>query len=119
MENIEKEFKNRGIRQGKKPYYYVFSAENALALIEKCHEINRIIYGIDVFRTKEANEIVDYIDYSAKYYELFNPIEYLRKFHIEKNKDSGHWEEAKQFIKDRMNSGYYFEIVYETPKSQS
>jgi hypothetical protein len=111
MDKILEEFENKGVRQG--PDYYIFHGNEAIAVIERCRELNRKIYGIDVFRTEEGNEIVDYIDYTNIGYRDFDPARYFDEFHIEKDKDVGHWEEAKQFIKDRINSGYYFEVVYE------
>jgi hypothetical protein len=111
MDEILEQFKNKGVRQG--PDYYIFRANEALDLIEKCRETSRKVYGIDVFRTEEGSEIVDYIDYTGTGYRDLDPARYYDELHIEKNKDAGHWEEAKRFIKDRMNSGYYFEIVYE------
>ena len=110
MDNILEEFKSRGFRLG--PDYYLFRADDATAKIKRCRELNKKIHGIDVFKNEEGNEIVDYIDYTTIGYREWEPSKYYEKFHIEKDKDIGHWEEAKKFLEDRMHSEYVFELVY-------
>jgi hypothetical protein len=111
MDEILEEFKNKGVLRG---LTYRFLGKYALAIIGKCREMNKVIYGIDVFEiTNVSTQIIDYVDYSGKSYKEFDSSKYYEKYHVKKNIDAGHWEEASRFIKDRMNSGYYFEIVYE------
>lgn len=111
MKELDKEFVDKGILQGRT---YVFRGEDALAIIEKCRQMKKMIYGIDAFRiTDQITQIVDYTDYTNRAYQSFNDSQYYAKYHVKKNADSGHWEEAIHFVKDRMNAGYFFEIVHE------
>ncbi|MFZ7133300.1 MAG: hypothetical protein ACOWWR_13190 [Eubacteriales bacterium] len=110
MDKFEKNNHNEFVIRGKTKYY---TAEGALEIISKCEKLNKKISGIEVLLiTDKIIQSKDYIDYTAIYYKQYDPLEYQKKYHVKKNSTEGHWEEAIQFIKDRMNSGYFFEIGY-------
>jgi hypothetical protein len=111
MDDIEKEFSSvTSVKKGVVRY----TAENAFAIVEKCKMLKKKILGIEELKINDKiTEVQDYIDYSAKYYTQFSDIDYLKKYHIKKNSDLGHWAEATQFIKDRAHHGNYFEITYD------
>jgi hypothetical protein len=50
---------------------------------------------------------------SGRIYDEFDPSEYFKIYHVKKNRDIGHWEEAKQYVRDRADNGWVFEISYE------
>ena len=98
MDEIVSELKDKGILIG---HTYVFRPPEAISLINKCRQMNRNILGIDVFKISEkGNQIVDYIDYSSGEFKTNNV------------QDIGFWDEAEQYIMNRINTDYLFEIVY-------
>jgi len=111
MDEIEKKFHDKAIIRGDE---YLFPAQDALRVIESCFEKSKKIYGIDAFLiTEHTMQIVDYIDYTTIGYKDFDELKYFSKYHVKKNSDAGHWLEAEQFIKDRVNNRWVFEIVYQ------
>lgn len=114
LDNIEKQFKDTSIIHHN---IFLFRPYDALAVIEKCRSLNKKIYGIDAFNLFENGKIQPVmeqsIDYTSKGYEYFDEFKYYSNYHIRKNCDVGHWDEAEQFIKDRINDKWVFEIVYE------
>jgi len=95
MDIIEDEFKDRAIIRGKTPRYEYI---DALAVMNRCKELNRKILGIDAeHRTQPVME--HSIDYSLP----TSP----------KGSDDGNWSDAIKFMRDKANKGFVFEIVYE------
>lgn len=94
MDLIEEEFKSKAIvRSG----ITLFNWRDALALVERCHHLQKKILGIDSFNLTE---------------QTIQPVsEHSIDFSIGKN--NGNWLEAKNFIKERINEELVFEIVYE------
>ena len=110
-DDIGQEFKRKGILSGRT---YLFKVEEALSIIAKCERTRRSIYGIDVLVvTDKTTQVVDYIDYSAPTYSKFDEAEHFEKHYIGKGNNEGHWAEARQFITNRMNKGFFFDIVHE------
>jgi hypothetical protein len=111
MDEIMKEFQEKGILRGHTRYYY---ADDAIAIIQKCRKGKKRILGIDALTiTEKTAQVVDYIDYTAGYYKEFDESFYFSKYHVRKNSDTGHWIEAEKWIKDRIDNGWVFEIGYE------
>ena len=114
MDEIEEEFQHIAIIRGKT---YRYKPEDALAVLAKCRQLNKRILGLDAFiigdhYTQPSME--HSTDYTGIDYDKKDEVEYYRKYHAPKNSDNGmHWTEAEQFIKDRINAGFVFEIVYE------
>jgi hypothetical protein len=53
-------------------------------------------------------------DYTSDYYNEFDLKKYRELFGAEKNSENGkHWNEAEKYILENIDSGYYFEIIYE------
>jgi hypothetical protein len=112
VDEIIEEFKEKGILRART---YYFKANNALVIIQKCRILHKRILGIEAFIVAEnITQVQEYIDYSSSSYDNMDESIYYSKFHVRKNSDAGHWLEAEQFIKDRINKGWLFEIVYET-----
>lgn len=111
---IEKEFHDIAIIHHK---LFLYRPLDAIKVIERCRELNKVVYGIDAFKLWEGDRIQPSmehsIDYSGISYNQFEPDKYQVMYHIAKNADSGHWKEAIQFIMNRMELGYVFEIVYQ------
>lgn len=104
MSKIEKEFYKKAIIRGGLSF---FRPCDALNVIERCHQLNKKILGIDAFivKGKKYQPVMEQsIDYSDENY-----LKYQKSLNI----DGGHWAEAKEFIQDRINTEYVFEIVYE------
>lgn len=94
MDTLEIEFSNVAVTHLD---MIMYRPKDALLLINRCKELNRKILGIDAF-------IVDG--------EKIQPsLEHSIDFSIKKA-DNGFWKEAEEFIKDRINDGFVFEIVY-------
>lgn len=111
MDTIIEEFKDKAIMHGE---IYTFKSSDAIAIIQRCRKLGHKVYGIDAFEIKEPYiQPMDYSDYTGDAYKNYDPEKYYQKYHAKKNFDLGHWEEAIQFIKDRSNEGWYFEVVYE------
>jgi hypothetical protein len=92
----------------------LFHEQDAIEIIKKCQELNRKILGIETFVLDPPYiEPMDDFDYTSIYYKNFDPEVYFTKYHICKNADLGHWAEATQFIKERSDRGWLFEIDYE------
>jgi hypothetical protein len=115
MDEIKREFFDRAvIHRGE----ITFKVEDALAIIDKCREKGRRIIGFEVFlieKTENGQTIrpMEYRPYSGKSYDGYNPEKYIATYHVNKNADAGHWEEAKQFIIDRASKGWVFRVAYE------
>jgi hypothetical protein len=109
--DIDAEFLSRGILLGRT---YTFNSDDSLAIIERCRQMDRVIYGIEsLIITDKITQVVDYMDYTAIYYFEFDKDKYFEKYHIAKESDRGHWAEAKQFVLDRKDEGLWFEIDHE------
>jgi hypothetical protein len=112
VDEIIEEFKAKGILRG---LTYRFKANDALDIIQKCRILHKRILGIEAFIiTEKITQVQEYIDYSSSSYDNMDESIYYSKFHVRKNIDAGHWLEAEQFVRDRMNKGWVFEINYET-----
>lgn len=92
----------------------MYQTTDALLLVRKLKDANLEIFGIDAFAViPESIQVADYIDYTSTYYREYDPDQYYSKFHVYKDADRGHWREAERFIKDRISTGYYFEITHD------
>jgi len=72
---------------------------DAIDLIKACQEENRKILGIDAFILSDrgTQPVMEHsIDYSDTY-----------------RKNSRNWDEAINFIEQRKNKGYHFEVVFQ------
>jgi len=75
---------------------FFLTPSEALDLIRVCQNEERVILGIDAFILTETTTqpiSEDSIDYSTD------------------DSVCGNWNEAKEFIEQRRNKGYYFEVV--------
>ena len=95
MNIIEQEFKTKGILRGNA---YRYQLEDAIAIINRCKELNKRILGIDSFIITE------------KVTQPF--LEHSIDFKIASDNDNI-WDEAISFVKSKGNMGFVFEIVYE------
>jgi hypothetical protein len=105
------EFFNRAIISGGEIAY---APEDSLDLIDRCRQLGKKILGFEAFIIR--NDFIqpqDWISYYPDEYEPIDPEVYLKTYHIKKNTDIGHWEEAKQYVRDRADNGWVFEIAYE------
>jgi hypothetical protein len=111
LDEIGIEFFNRAIISGGELAY---CAEDSLDVIERCRQLGKKIIGIDAFiLTRNVTQPQDYADYSEYMHYLFDPSQRTRRDIVVKPDDLGHWEEAKQFVKERASKGWVFEIDYE------
>lgn len=111
MDDIVRPFYWKGTIRGGQ---YLFDTDDSIAIIERCRERDKKILGIDAFKDYGSQiEMMDYVYYEGKGYDNFDPAKYFDKYHIKKNSDAGHWQEATQFIRDRKDQGRVFEIVYD------
>lgn len=77
----------------------LLTATNAMKLIELCELESRRILGIDVFLIFQ-NKIQPISEESVDY-------------SLEQNTRAGYWEDGKNFIFEKENKKYFYEIVYE------
>ncbi|MBB6214117.1 hypothetical protein HNQ80_000186 [Anaerosolibacter carboniphilus] len=95
MDEIENEYSSKATIRGNT---YLFVAEDAIDVIKRCHELDRRILGIDSFIiTEHATKSI---------------LEHCLDCSLQKNKD-GCWTIAENFIRERMDLGMVFEIVYD------
>lgn len=79
-------------------------AENSLKLIEYCRKDNRIILGVETFKVFVSEMIMiqpnmeDDIYYDKKYEKLGD--------------GNYNWDVARQFIVDKSNKGFVFEVDF-------
>jgi hypothetical protein len=108
---IRIEFFNREINEGGELAY---APEDSLDVIERCRQFGKKILWLEAFIiNNDYIQPQDYISYYPDEYDELEPDEYYKRYHIQKNSDTGHWEEAKQYIRDRAVYGWVFEINYE------
>jgi hypothetical protein len=93
MDTIEKEFNDKAIIRGG---IYLFNSVDDVAVIRRCNELKNRILGIDSFKVTE-NSTQPILEHSV---DFSNNVS-----------DSGNWVEAEQFIQERFNEGFLFEIV--------
>ena len=106
-----REFENKAIKDRNE---ILFREKDAIQLIQKCHELNKKILGIETFILDPPYiQPMDYFDYTSSAYDTFDPEQYYQKYHVKKYTDSGRWADAIQFVKDRIGRGWLFEIDYE------
>jgi hypothetical protein len=110
-DEIRIEFFNRAIIAGG---VLAYTPDHSLGVIEKCRELGKKIVAIEalIINNQYTQPQDDYI-LSGRMYDEFDPSEYLKIYHVKKNSDIGHWEEAIQYIKDNYQNGWVFEIRYE------
>ncbi len=95
MNLVEAEFLKRATIRGG---VHMYNASDAIDVISVCEQHGWQILGIDSFIVTE---------------KLTRPLmEHTLDCSITKN-ENGYWYEAKQFVRERADFGYYFEIVYE------
>ncbi|PKK95198.1 MAG: hypothetical protein CVV60_02515 [Tenericutes bacterium HGW-Tenericutes-5] len=95
MDIIEKEFIENAIRRNN---LFLYNKEDALAVIERCKQLNIWILGIDSFVIR-GDYIIPFLEYSSDYSDL--------------GKNNNVWKVASNFIADmiKKNSELVFEIV--------
>jgi len=79
---------------------YLFSDDDAKAVIGRCEENGRKILGVDAFKFQEGGKIQPFSEHSVDYSDA-------------KENNGGCWIEAKDFIASKLGFGLYFEIIYE------
>lgn len=95
MDSIQKEFRDRAIV---KAGTYLFGPQDAIEVVKKCSQIERKILGIDAFVVTD-NTVQPFMEHSIDY-----SVGGLQ---------GGNWNEAEQFILERAEMGFVFEVVYE------
>lgn len=97
MDIIEKEFYDIAIKRNK---LFLYNKENALAVIERCKQLNIWILGIDAFIIT-GKYIQPYLEYSSDYSSL--------------NRKHDIWSIASDFIKNMIkeNDQLIFEVGYD------
>jgi hypothetical protein len=110
-DEIRTEFFNRAIIAGG---VLAYIPDHSLNIIERCRELGKKILAIEalIINNQYTQPQDDYI-LSGSMYDEFDPSEYLKIYHVKKNSDIGHWEEAKQYVRDRADNGWVFEIAYQ------
>jgi hypothetical protein len=108
---IRIEFFNRAIISGGE---WAYMPKDSPDIIDRCRQLGTKITGFDAFIIRPGFiQPQDMMSYYPETYDKIDPAEYLMTYHIKKNTDVGHWEEAKQWIRDRADNGWVFEIDYE------
>lgn len=97
MDNIEKEFLSSAIVKGG---LFLYNAQTAFLIIQRCKELKMKILGVDTFivHNNKTQPISEHsIDYSSI------------------NKKINVWDSAKDFVlgKKNLNEKHLFEIIYE------
>jgi hypothetical protein len=111
MDKILKEFESVAIHRRNE---YFLDADNARLFVARCKEASVKLIGIESFLIDGPTiEPMDDIDYDSSTYQEFEPHWYYEKYHIQKDRDSGHWQESIQYVKDRKDTGWVFEFSYE------
>jgi hypothetical protein len=110
LQALDKEFLDKAtIHRGDITY----SEEDALEIVDRCKEENLKITYIEAYLiTIRSIHPTDYMPYNDSSYFDYPPDLYQERYHVSKNADTGHWQEAKQWIRDRANQGWTFEIYY-------
>lgn len=95
MDLVEAKFLKKAIIRGG---VHMYNAPDAIDVISMCEQHGWPIVGIDSFIVTE-NQTRPLIDH-------------MLDCSVTRN-ENGYWYEAKQFVKERADFGYYFEIVYD------
>ncbi len=95
MQGLEQVFAGRGIKRGCTLY---LKASDALDFIEAAHQAKAPVLGVDAFIITETTTqpLMDHI--------LYCSIEYAPS-------DIDTWSAARDFVEERRDSGFMFEIV--------
>jgi hypothetical protein len=110
-DHLKIEFFNREINSAGVVAYL---AEDGLDLIDRCYQDGRSIKAIEAFIiNKRFIQPQDFISYSPDSYDRIDPDIYFKIYHIKKYTDAGHWEEAKEYIRNGGLRGWVFDIDYE------
>ena len=110
LDILDKEFLDKAtIHRGDITY----SEKDAFEIVDRCKEKGLKITNIDAFLIEDQFiQPTDYMPYNDSSYFDYPPDLYQERYHVSKNADTGHWQEAKQWIRDRANQGWTFEIYY-------
>lgn len=92
LEIISEELYERAILRGNLIFFH---PNEAILVINRCKEHNRIILGIDAFKITE-NTTQPFSEHSVEF----------------SGKSGGNWLESKKFIEERETKGLVFEIVF-------
>lgn len=95
MDQIEKEFHERAIQRGGMCLY---NAQDAIAVIRRCKELNMVIIGMDAYMITDLT-IQPFFDYSINYTSV--------------GFQTGNWEEAEAFISRNAEKDFVFEVLYD------
>ena len=93
LDTIETEFGEKAIRRGGLMF---FSPKDAIRVIQRCRILHRRILGIDAFI------LTDTITQPV----MAESVEY-------DNNTVDTWERAMEFLNERLDSEFCFEVVYE------
>jgi hypothetical protein len=92
---VEAEFLKKAVIRGG---VHMYNASNAIDVISMCEQHGWSILGIDSFVVTE--------------HQTRPMMDHTLHCSITENKN-GYWYEARLFVNERANFGYYFEIVYD------
>lgn len=99
---------------------YLLKSEGTIGFIEKCKELGFTILALEAFLLYDDGRIQpdggSGMYYDNDYYLKVDDETYYAKYHIQHNADVGHWAAVKQFLTEKKDSKYYYEVHY---KSQS
>ncbi|WP_346353354.1 hypothetical protein [Azotosporobacter soli] len=95
MDLAEAKFLKKAIIRGG---VHMYKASDAVEIISMCEQNRWAILGIDSFIVTK--------------YQTRPLMNHTLDCSIARN-ENGYWYEAKQFVNDRVNRGYYFEIIYD------
>jgi hypothetical protein len=110
LDVLDKEFLDKATIHGGDITY---SEDDALEIVDRCKEKGLKISNIDAFLIKDQFiQPTEYMPYNDSSYFDYPPNLYQERYRTKKNADKGHWQEAKQWIRDRANQGWTFEISY-------
>jgi hypothetical protein len=114
MDSVQKEFLNRSVIQGGE---YLLRPYDAIDFVERCKELTLRILALEAFILYDNGGIQPDMGadmyYDDNYYSEIGAETYLAEYHINKNTDIGRWEEAKQFLKEKISSKYYYQVDYD------
>lgn len=100
LDEIELEYFNRAIiHHG----IFLFHPSEAIAVIGRCRELKRPVFGINAFLLLDKGKIQPNRGESVDYSQGDHSSEFL---------DGGYWSAAIQHIKNRSNADFFFEVVY-------
>lgn len=97
MIRVEQSFRRRGITRGGTLF---LEAEDALELVRLCRERGVPVLGVDGVRITEQSTQPD-LRHSVDFSEEDDSGEPCR----------GSWAEAERFLRERIGSGLFFEVV--------